>query len=348
MRRQFYNNIPRYLAPAIRPAFGTMASLAPYVYQRYAPAVKRYFSARPPPSRMMASRPPVVRQYSRPYARPAAKATLSKRVKAVEKKLSHETSTVVYKKDTKDTLKPGMGEAVYGNQDVVTNTNIELALAQARFFDPATPGTLITASLASPTYSQNIDVAVRTQCIITNNYQVPCIVTYGVATPRRDTSVSTNTALSNGWADVGNPSGASTLISFNDSREFGRLWKCTLKTVKLMPGKTITLSKSHKRFSYDPSYTDTETETYQSKTRATTFCYRCQGVLGHDVSVTSEQGFLPAGIDVYTSTIFTIYYNSGGAAVKTIVLNEGASQSFTNGGVVSSKPVSDNVGYSIA
>lgn len=272
--------------------------------------------------------------------------SVSSRVKSLEQRQRDTMSLLIYKYDVKDTLKPSVGSATYGYQDAVGTTSIELAIAQCRYFDPSNPGTLVTGSLASPTYFQNILISAKSQMIIKNNYQVPCVVTYGVAYPKKDTSITPNLARTNGLTDVGNPDSSSTLISYRDSPQFNDLWRVKLVNKLLKPGQQIIVKHRCKQFAYDPSLQDSHNQTYQRNTKSSVFIYRCQGVLGHDTTVTSEQGMLPAGIDVYVSTNYYITYNSGGASIRTVVLNENASQSFTNGGVVSQMVV-DNQSYSL-
>lgn len=293
-----------------------------------------------------------VRKAKKPYSKKAySKSTsksLSKRLSDVERKQNNLTSLLVYKVDTKDTLRPNIAEAIYGYLSAVSTSQIESALASCRFFDPSAPGTLITASLASPTYTQKITVSVHSRLVIRNNYQVPCVVTCGLVRPRVDTSITPNQALINSWTDAGAPDQGSTLLSYSDGKEFRELYRGKLKALRLEPGQQVVMSSGAKQFEYDPSYTDSETETYTKRNRSAIFVYRCQGVLGHDISVSTQQGMLPAGIDVYCANTYYIRYNSGGASVKTIVLSEGASQTFTNQGVVSSKPVADNIGYAVS
>lgn len=271
--------------------------------------------------------------------------SVARRLRALEVKQTDTTSKLVYKYDDKDTLRPTSGQATYGYKDAVGTTAIELAIAQCRYFDPSNPATLITGSLAAPTYQQKIAISVFAKCIIKNNYHVPCVVTCGIAYPKEDTSITPNAARTNGLTDVGNPDPASTLISYKDSRQFRDLWYVKLKSKYLAPGDQIIMTKKQGRFTYDPSLQDSHSQTYQKTTKSAVFVYRCQGILGHDTAVSTEQGMLPAGIDVYIESIYYIQYNSGGAAIKTIVLNESASQTFTNSGVVSQQTV-DNQAYS--
>lgn len=322
-----------------RAPYGAMAAIgarAAYSYMKGAakPAPKK--PAQKPPMR----RKPMVKK---PVAR-----TLKARVKNLEKKVSNTSSILIYKTDTSETLRPAASQALYGEQSAVSIANIESAITNCRFFDPSNPSTLITGSLGTPTYAQNIRVSVYSRLVITNNYQVPCVITCGVAMPRNDTNISVNQSLINGWTDVGGPAQASTLISYKDSPQFLQVWRVVrkLRSKLLKPGESYILKYGQKTFTYDPAFTDSETESYSRKNNSAQFCYRVQGVLGHDTTVSTEQGMAPAGIDIYCENVITVYYNSGGASIKTIVLNEGADQSFTNAAVVS-QPVVDNQSYSV-
>jgi len=277
------------------------------------------------------------------------KAPLVKRVRHLEKLAKDEDSLVIYKVSGKDYLRAGVNNAVYGFASCLNITGIEAAAAQARFFDPAAPGTLVTASLVSGTYQSKFRIGATCSITFKNNYQVPCIFHVGMVVPRAATSTSPQTARTNGFVDQGNPTEGSPMLNFSDCKQFGETYRFTrkLKRYILAPGKQVTLTHYQKSFLYDPSYFDTQTATYQPRAKSTLWVYRVQGVVGHDTAVASEEGLLPAGIDVYAMDTYTIHYNSGGAPVNTIVLSEGASTTFTNGGVVS-QPTADNQAYSIS
>lgn len=273
--------------------------------------------------------------------------SLKKRLSNLEKASKADTSKLIYKYDEKGTVRPTVASASYSENNAFSIATLELALANLRFFDPSTPGTLITASLASPTFQQRIMVSAVSAYVVKNNYQVPCVITYGCVKPREDTSQTPNVARTNGLTDTGNPDATSTLLSWKDSPQYNQLWSGKLITKTLKPGQQVVIKSYVKSFMYDPALFDTHNLTFQRKNKSSVFICRCQGVLGHDTAVSTEQGMLPAGVDCYITTVYTISYNSGGAAVRTIVLNELASQSFTNAGVIS-QTVQDNQSYSIS
>ena len=65
----------------------------------------------------------------------------------------------------------------------------------------------------------------------------------------------------------------------------------------------------------------------------------------HD-SIADEQGIAQAGVDILREMVHTLKYDSGGVDINDVIIDDNSS-SFTNGAVVSSKPVSDNIGYSL-
>nr|QXP07651.1 MAG: putative capsid protein [Arizlama virus] len=302
------------------------------------------------PSRPMVSSKLGQRLYTRKpmrYLKSKKKNTMKKRLKNLERAHNDTMSKLIFKYDTKDTIRVAAGTAGYGYKSSISGALIESAISNCRYFDPSNPGTLITASLATPTYKQNILVSASSSMVIQNNYQVPVVVTFGLAFPRRDTSIDPTSAMQNGLVDVGNPDNTSTLVSYKDSPQFRDLWKVKLRSKVLKPGQKVVYKHFQKAFTYDPALADSHNMSFQKVTKSAVWIYRVQGILGHDSSVSSEQGMLPAGIDAYFNTNYIVTYDSGGASIRTIVLSENASQTFTNGGVVS-QIVADNQAYSIS
>lgn len=279
--------------------------------------------------------------------KPTAK-KITKRVAKLEKQVKGATSVLTYKADTAESVRPAAAGALNGYRDVIVASVIETAIAQCRFFDPSNPGTLITGSLATPTYQQKVRVAVYTKTQIKNSYMVPCVVTYGVVVPRQATSVSPTVAWTSGLADQGNPTNTSYLLGMSDSKLFKQLWHCKQwRTKVLMPGQSVTVVHNQPAFDYDPAYQDSETETYNKREKAACVFYRIKGVLSHDTA-NLQIGVGASGVDVHSVSVYKVYYNSGGAAIDTIVLSQGATSLFTNGAVSGMKDIPDNIAYSVA
>lgn len=275
-------------------------------------------------------------------------APLKKRVKRLEKQIKGNTSVLTYKLDSAEAVKPAIAGALNGYRNVVYTADIESAIAQCRYFDPSNPGTLITGSLATPTYQQKIRIAVYTKTVIKNSYMVPCVVTYGVLTPKQATSITPTTAWTNGLADQGNPTNTSYLLGMSDSIQFKQLWSCMKwHSKQLMPGEQIVVIHNQPIFDYDPAYQDSESETYNRREKSAVVFYRVRGVLSHDTA-NAQIGIGQAGIDIHSRSTYKIYYNSGGASINTIVLSQGATSLFTNGAVTGMKDIPDNIAYSVA
>jgi len=226
-------------------------------------------------------------------------------------------------------------------------TAYENAAAQQRYFDSAAPGTLVTADGSSGTYSRKCHFkSVYSAVEVRNNYQVPCKIVAYICAPKEDTSLSPTTCFTNGLADVGNPASTSPMVHFTDSPQLLSQWRL-VKTIKkaLAPGQTCNFSHATKDIFYDPSVVDSVTSTYQPKYKCFSIVLRVEGVYGHDTSA-DEQGQLAAGIDWAVHTKITCHYDAG--ADFTYIYISDSSDTFTNGGVIASKPVSDNIGYSVA
>lgn len=227
-------------------------------------------------------------------------------------------------------------------------SNIEAALAETRYFNPAVPGTLTQASQVAGTYHRENNIKSVYSCLtVANNYQVPAIVQVVCWQAKGDTSLHPQDAFTNGIADVGAPAATSPYLHYSDSPQLLELWKPVVnKTVTLGPGQTLKESHAIKNIQYDSSLTDSHAENYQTRYKCFTWTVRVVGVLGHDSAVTTEHGFLPAGVDIHALIKYCIEYDAG-IDLKYIVITSGL-DNFTNGGLVSSKPVADNVGYSLA
>lgn len=329
-------------------AMGPAGAVATGLASMLIPAVKRMMGMKY--SSKAKRPPPKVKQAIKTLVQPKRrKPNIKKRLTQVERKLAGETSTLIFKRDSKDTVRCNPQTAFNGWRPFIVNSDIDAALANCRFFDPANPGTLITANLSTPTFTQKIRVKASCYAIIRNNYQVPCYVQFCIVKPRTSTSTTPTAAWGNGIADSGNPTNTNYLLNISDSSEFKELYRIKKRIYKklLLPGQQIVVKHNEKAFVYDPSYFDTVTDDYHPKSKTTMLFYRVNGVPMHDTSVATEQGIGQAGIDVIHKTTYMVYYNSGGASVNTIVLQNTSSSAFTNAGVVSQQMV-DNQPYSVA
>lgn len=238
----------------------------------------------------------------------------------------------------------------YNNYMFADLTAVDTALGGLQFFDPSTPGTLITADGSSGTYAREYSMKFYTRFEVRNNYQVPCdIVVYAVE-PKADTSITPTTAITNGLTDVGNPSSTSPGVFPSDSPQFKELWaiKAT-KRCRLEPGEGFEMTHGRGFFKYDPSEADSHAQAYQTRNfKSYGFLVRVVGVVGHDSAVTTEFTTLAAGVDYKSLTTCVVRYNNGGPSLKWVTVSNGMSSAVTNGLVLSEKPIADNIAYSIS
>lgn len=274
-------------------------------------------------------------------------ARIARSLKTVSQKLNAGMGQLIYRQRGTGRILASVNQQTLYNLATVHLTFIEGVLAQLRYYNPSAPSTLVTADGTTGTYSKSFLIkSIVVKLKLKNNYQVPCQVRTYSCIPRADTSTDPATAFTQGLADVGNPTSSSQLVYVTDSPQYNELWKCVKSTNQvLMPGDEVDLYHKTAPFHYDPSYADSNTDTYQPSMRAHAFLVRIDGVLGHDTTL-SEQGFLQAGVDFSSDRIVQVEYQAG-ADIKYIYVTDGSS-SFTNGGVVSSKPVADNQAYSVA
>lgn len=133
-----------------------------------------------------------------------------------------------------------------------------------------------------------------------------------------------------------------------DSKQLTDLWKVQKKAKALLqPGDELVFVYSTDPFTYDPATADSHNELYQKGLKGFSIDALIQGVIGHDTSA-DEQGLLACGVDYEVELTWKVEYDAGGASLDYIYMGASGYDAFTNGGVISSKPVSDNLGYSVA
>lgn len=271
---------------------------------------------------------------------------LTKKVSALSKDSTAKAELIFKYRNTARCL-AAVNQQTHLGVDGNSINNYESVLAQLRFFDSATPGTLVQASGVAGTYNTTYHFkSVYATGMATNNYQVPCVCTLYWLCPKDDTTIDPVTAFTNGLADIGNPSSSSQMVYLSMSPQFGELWKiCSSVKRTLMPGQSITSNFAVKDVYYNPSVVDSQTQTYQRKYKCFALVCRVDGVLAHDTSA-DQQGFSQGGVDIMYQCNYKVHYDAGGDL--TYVYLQDNSDTFTNGAVISSKPVSDNIGYSVA
>lgn len=280
------------------------------------------------------------------FKRAPARKKVQKRLSVINKKLERDQGKLTFRWRSTGRILASANQQNFSSITAVSVTSLETVLANLKYYDPANPGTLVTADATSGSYQKDFTFAVQyAKGVIRNNYQSPCRVTLYFLMVKDDTSINPPTAFSNGLVDTGGVSETSPLAFVSDSIQFKDLWKIAKSTkVELQPGEEYKFSFKTRSFEYDPSLTDSHPDAYQTRNKAYAICARVEGVIGHDTSA-DEQGILQSGIDWVLDRTWVVEY-SAGVNINYIVIND-TSDAFTNGGVVSQKPIPDNLGYSI-
>lgn len=230
-----------------------------------------------------------------------------------------------------------------------SSVNIEAALANLRYYDPATPGTLTTADFTSGTYSKKVLIKYAMQEVkIANNYQSRAHVKVYAFSFKDDTSNNANGLWTAGGAD--NASGTITPGTLNQSPTDYTLFNQMIRTKVLFdgvlqPGSYKSFKQSNKDIEYDPSFKDTETATYSPRYKSGGILVIVKGTICHDSANAAVNGTSAAGVDVEYKQTMKILYQAG-VNIKFTVLNNAYDAMTT--AVESSKPVADNITYSVA
>lgn len=271
---------------------------------------------------------------------------LGKQVRKLSKQMADNTANHTHRQRV--TGRANIGENLVKYLQIDTGgklSDIELAAAKLRYYD-ATTNALITVDASSGSYNRDLHLSIYYKLLVKNNYQTPVEVRIYDCVPKDSTGLGPVSLLQSGLDDQGTGLlDSSPLLFPTDSKNLTDVWtiKSSIKT--LMPGQHMVASHFHKKFDYDISTNDAHTLIYQKSQGGHIFFVRITGTLGHD-SAQNEQGMMPAGIDYQMDIVYKFSYNAG-KDLDDFSINDGSS-TFTNNGVYSSRPVSDNISFSIA
>lgn len=229
--------------------------------------------------------------------------------------------------------------------DASTPSQMETALGNLKYYDPSTPGTLVTAAGASGTFSKPLLFeSAYVSAEVRANYQQEAHVSVYLCRPRGSTDVNVNTAFTNGLTDSGAPTASSPLVYPTDSSEFNALW-VPLKTWKfiLAPGQSRSCGMDLGEIKYDPAVFDSSNEAYSNFSKSCQWFIRVRGPLCHD-TVTLARNFGQTDVDIYASTVYKICYPAGINLDYTVVADGGGS--FANAAVSCLQNQPDLIGYS--
>lgn len=277
--------------------------------------------------------------------KPVAK--LAKQVKNLQIMSKADQGELIYRERDASLLKCNVNEQNASDILGWSTSTLESVLANCKFFNPAVPGTLTTADLSTGTYQRDIHFASAfSRLRVRNNYQVPVRVDIYCCLVKDDTNITPRNAWNNGLADMSSLTYTSPMTFPTDSHQFTDIYKIHMTSKKLLaPGQEHSVKYTAPKFIYDPSLVDSHGLTYLKQFKCHGYIVKVEGVLGHDTSA-GEAGNLQAGVDIEIYRSFKVHY-SAGAQIRILATSDGF-DAFTNGGVITSKPVADNIGYSVA
>lgn len=305
---------------------------------------RRAKSKRPSKRRKYVKKPTKKRVRSRVQSK------LLKRVKTLEREVRSDMGIMIYRLRNVNVVLVAQGQAANGYMELNSGLTIESALNNLKYYDPATPGTLVTAAFTSGTFAKRVLIKRATLSVVLKcNYQTPVKLECYWVTCKVDSSTNINTAYTNGIADdPGAASSLNQLIHLRDSPQVHDLYQ--LKhcwTGLVLPGREKKFQTKRYNIEYDPATADTVTTTFRRDLKYVALHVRVFGVLGHDTVNAAEQGVMQGGIDYHADQEYIIEYNAG-VGIKYHVISDDGDQTWTTAGVQSAMPVSDQIGYSVS
>jgi len=272
---------------------------------------------------------------------------IKKAIRQLQHEVNSKEATLTHRLRAVNDLQHGVNAQAFASYVGSSTTLIEdNVLPNLQYYDPSTPGTLLTANGLTGAYFRDFDVHSQSGKItVRNNYLIPSKVSVYDCVPKVDTSISPTTAYTNGLTDQGGPTSTSPLVYLTDSKQFNELWKINnSKKALLAPGGELTMSHSNnKPFEYDPSLVDSHTFTYMPQYGSWSWVVRSEGVIGHDGAddKTTTQG----GVDILYDTKHVIKYDAG-IPLNLLAITNNAATAFSGTGYISQN-VCDNQAYAV-
>lgn len=270
-------------------------------------------------------------------------------MKTLSKKTNESLSLLTYRTVYAHKLQSGVKNQAVTTENICYVPSLEAVLAQAKFYDPSNPATLITANLSTGGYSRKVRFkSIHARVDIRSSYQVPMEVRVYSCHVSDDTDYTPTQAWTNSVGDSSNLTSINQPYTYPTDSVAKNIWNYKLiKKCELKPGQHTSVSVSEKAFNYDPSVTDNHNLNFQRLFgHGRTIMIVANSVLGHD-SVLDQQGFGAGAIDYCVRKRYLVEYNSGGPPIKYLYQDDQTDATFTNGAVVGNM-VTDNQGFSQA
>lgn len=344
------NSPARALTVAAAPVVARgLYDLGKYAYNK----VRRSYSSSGPsfiaPQKSVAytpkRKPRVPKRVMKKYQTPAIK-ELDKRIKDLSKRADQSDGELTYRSSSVGKVSAGQSLVSSTDFNMNQSSDLETVLSALKFYDSST-STYVTSNPASSAKFSTIQFKkFFAKAKFRNNYQVPADLKLYWCKPKADTSLAPSTCLSM-WATDNLITGAitDTQVYITDSTLFNDLWQIKKsEKVHLEPGQSFTTSYTSPGFEYDPAVYDSHNLAYQKKFEGCVLFLRLCGELGHDTAA-AEYGLLDTSLEYQFHRTWLVEYDAGLNCKFVVSSQTGYDASWTNQGVVSNKPVSDNQGH---
>lgn len=317
-------------------------------YGRYAiplarAAYRGYRSSRRPSRRVRKARVPRTRSSRLPK-----KVTgLTKQVRELKRLAKADMGTHIHRIRMVDTIKASENNQQYSHLFANNVAILQDVLSRLKYYDPSNPTALLTADGDSGSFQKEFYFSkVHSKIVVRNNYQVPCEVRVYSLTIKDDTSVNPTQVYEDGLVDMGSPSPTSPLLFLTDSKVFRDTYHILKsKVVHLDAGKECTMSWTAKPFSFDPATFDVHNRQYQTAYKAMAWMVFVRGTVAHD-ALGSDTGTSSAGVDMLVDVVLEVQYPAGADITQISVDNQ--SDVFSNGALITNKPMADNQPFTSA
>lgn len=239
--------------------------------------------------------------------------TMKKRVRRLEKCVTQQLAKHTHRRRDVGTLRCAQRVIAMHNMDCGgSKVRIEAAMANLRFFDPAT-NSLVFQDPANGTYQRDMCVEIHRKLSVRNNYNSTVKVKIYDCVPKDATALTPVTMYNNSLNDQGNPGSDSPMMFVTDAEQLRDVWRVKLVSSKVLKnGQQCTVSSHQKDFQYQVATNDAHTTPYDKNQGGHLFLIRIEGVLAHDsLNSTTQQALANCGIDWMCDTTFIFRYDAG-------------------------------------